>query len=90
MGRWKEWRGVYKQLVMVSQFGLSLVMPLLLCLLLCAWLTWRFEIGLWIYLPGFVFGLGASFTTAYKFYLSIEKSEDDSQEKKRVSFNRHK
>lgn len=46
---------------------------------------------MWIYIVGFFFGIGASFMTAYKFYLSeIQKEKKENKnKKKRVSFNKH-
>lgn len=87
----KHWSSVLKNLTMLSQLGLSLVSPLLLCLALCWWLTTRFGIGGWVYILGFFFGLGGSATVAYKVYRSVmnrEKKEQD-EKKHRVAFNRH-
>jgi len=85
----KEWPHIMRQLTMLSQIGLSLTVPLLICILLCSWLCNRFSLAGWIYLPGFFFGLGGSAMTAYKVYLAIMK-----QEKKRkpsgTAFNEHK
>lgn len=78
---------IFKKLPLVGQLGISLVMPLLLCFLLAYWLTRRFELGGWIYIPALVLGLGASFMTAYKVYLSsVDKTQKD---KKPVAFNKH-
>ena len=80
------------QFAMVGQLGLSLLMPLLLCLLLCYLLVTKLSVGAWVYIPGFVLGLGGSMTTAYKVYLSVihreekKKKERDSGE---VYFNKH-
>ena len=56
----KGWAHTMSSLSMFSQLGLSLAAPLLLCVLICSWLTGRFGIGTWIYIPGFFFGLGGS------------------------------
>lgn len=85
----KYWTDVFKQLSWLSQLGLSIIMPMLICVLLCAFLTIRFDIGGWIFIPGFILGLGASFTTGYNFYISeSHKSEKDKSERRR-GFNRH-
>ena len=84
----KGYRDILKNITIVTQFGLSLVMPLLLCLALCWYLCDRFSVGGWIYILGFFFGLGASGMTAYKFYLAvIEKQKKE--KKPKISFNRH-
>ena len=86
-----KWFGL-SQFVMVGQLGLSLLMPLLLCLFGCHLLTLRFNVGGWIYILGFFFGLGGSAMTAWKVYLSIMRHQGGSKPRKRkseVSFNRH-
>ncbi len=81
------------QFVMVGQLGLSLLVPLLLCLFLCYYLTTRFSIGGWVYIPGFILGLGGSCMTAWKVYLSVLRKDKDKTRSRRgadeVSFNRH-
>lgn len=79
---------IMRQVALIGQFGLSLVVPLLMCLFLCWFLTDRFSIGGWIYIPGFIFGLGSSFMTAYKLYISeCERSRKDKDHP--AAFNRH-
>lgn len=85
----KQWTEVLKNLSILTQFGLSLVTPLLLCLAGCWWLNSRFEIGTWIFFIGFFFGLGGSGMVAYKLYLSIIQKNNKEKKKKKVSFNRH-
>lgn len=92
----KKWTGMITNLTMLTQFGLSLVTPLFLCLALCWWLCDRFSVGTWIYLIGFFFGIGGGAVTAWKFGQSvlrhqkrIETEPDGKKKKKRVSFNRH-
>ncbi|MCD7735610.1 MAG: AtpZ/AtpI family protein [Lachnospiraceae bacterium] len=88
----KKNRDFIKNITLFSQFGLSLVTPLLMCMLACWWLTSHAGLGTWVYLPGFVLGLGGSGTFAYRSYLTVIKREEkDKNEKKRekVSFNKH-
>ena len=74
---------------MVGQLGLSLVMPVLMCLAVCYLLTSNLGCGAWIYIPGFILGLGASFMTAYKVYLSEERRNRKDGEHTPTAFNRH-
>ena len=74
---------------MVGQLGLSLVMPVLMCLAVCYLLTSNLGCGAWIYIPGFILGLGASFMTAYKVYLSEERRNREDGEHTPTAFNRH-
>ena len=62
----KKWTGMITNLTMLTQFGLSLVTPLFLCLALCWWLCDRFSVGTWIYLIGFFFGIGGGAVTAWQ------------------------
>ena len=88
----KDWQYILRNLSLLSQMGISLAAPLLLCLFLCSWLNSRFMIGGWIYIPGFIMGLGGSFMTAYKLYLAIMKEQKPKKKKNREhekAFNRH-
>jgi hypothetical protein len=87
----KHFRNIYKEILLFTQFGLSFIMPLLLCIGLCGFLVHKTGIGYWVYLFGFLFGLGGSFMTGYKFYVSIVKQDEKKQQnkKKRVSYNKH-
>ena len=85
----KEWSKAFRNLTILSQFGLSLAMPLLLCLFVAYQLREHFHLSYWISLPAFFFGLAASFMTAYKFYLSVSEKEKK-QEKKDRAFNQHR
>ncbi|EEJ50291.1 AtpZ/AtpI family protein [Oribacterium sinus] len=85
----KEWSKAFRNLTILSQFGLSLAMPLLLCLFVAYQLREHFHLSYWIYLPAFFFGLAASFMTAYKFYLSVSEKEKK-QETKDRAFNQHR
>ncbi len=85
----KHFKEVYQNIFMLSQLGLSFIMPLLLCLALCWFLTDKAGVGGWVYILGFFFGLGGSFTTAYKFYLTTIKYQKKEPKKKKISFNKH-
>ena len=85
----KKWSDILKNLTLLTQLGLSLVMPLLMCLGLCWWLCDTFRIGGWIYIPGFFFGLGSSGMTAWKFYRFIVNKEKKQEKKEKISFNSH-
>ena len=83
---------ILNNIALIGQFGLSLIMPLLICTFLCYFLVSKGIAGGWVYIPGFILGLGASFMTAYKFYLYVQKKEGPSSAPKRrkgIYFNRH-
>ncbi|MCR4590622.1 MAG: AtpZ/AtpI family protein [Lachnospiraceae bacterium] len=78
-------------LTLIGQLGLSLVVPVILCIMGCFFLVSHGLTGSWIYIPGFILGIGASFMTAYKFYLYATKGKHMKKktERKGVYFNRH-
>lgn len=83
MGR--NYKEIIKYLPLVGQMGLSIIMPILLCVLLCYFLTSRCDLGLWVYIPGFILGIGASFMTCYKIYTNATKN--DKKRRNKVGFN---
>ena len=74
---------------MIKQRGLAFITPLLLCLALCWFIISKTGVGVWVYIPGFFFGMGGSATVAYKFYLSINKQQKKKHKKDKIYFNRH-
>ena len=87
----KGWNEILAQLTMLGQLGLSLATPILMCLAICYLLCTRLHAPLWIYLPGMILGLGASFMTAYKVYLSVTNKEKKPRRgKEERSFNGHR
>lgn len=85
----KDWVTISQRLVMIGQLGLSLLMPLLISLGVCYLLSTRLGLGLWIYFPGFIFGLGGSFMTAYKLWLSVKRKAEKESEDESLAFNKH-
>lgn len=85
----KQWRDMYQNILMLTQFGISFVTPLLMCLALCWWLTAHLGLGGWVYIPGFFFGMGGSGMVAYKLYLSVMNREHKKEKRDKVSYNRH-
>jgi preprotein translocase subunit SecF len=86
----KKYADVFRHLTMVTQFGISLLTPTVFCLLICWWIISKTGVGEWIYIIGFIFGLGSSFMVAYKLYLSVMSKEEKQKEKRKtVSFNKH-
>ena len=85
----KDWVNISQRLIMLGQLGLSLVMPVLICMGACYLLTSRVGLGLWIYFPGLTFGLGASFMTAYKLWIKVIERERKKGEEEPPAFNSH-
>lgn len=76
-------------ITLLSQFGISLTAPLLICLFLCSMLTTHTGLGIWIYIPGFFLGLGSSAMTAWKFFQYVMKKNQTSEQATGISFNEH-
>ena len=85
----KDWMNLSQRLIMLGQLGLSLAMPLLICLGVCYLLTAKMGLGLLLYFPGFVFGLGGSFMTGYKMWQQVSAKERKKGEKEPPAFNSH-
>ena len=84
-----ELNSIVKNVALLGQLGLSVIMPMLICIAACWYLNTHLGVGLWVYILGFFFGLGSSFMTAYKFYLSEIQKEKKENKVKKVSYNRH-
>ena len=84
----REWNTILRHLTMLGQLGLSLIMPVLMCMGGCWLLCTKLGLGLWVYIPGFILGLGSSGVTAYKTWQQVMK-KDAKKDQENVSFNRH-
>ena len=89
MKEMKWWMDIVKNLTMLTQFSFTLVTPLLMCLCICWLLCAKANLGGWIYIPGFFFGMGGSGMVAWKLYVSVIGKQKKEETKKHISFNRH-
>ncbi|MBR4345284.1 MAG: AtpZ/AtpI family protein [Lachnospiraceae bacterium] len=80
---------IMKHVCMLGQLGLSIIIPIIICVLLCWFLTDKAGVGEWVFIPGLILGIGASFMSGYKFYLAETKKSREEDKKKTVSFNKH-
>ncbi len=71
---------VFQSLTLVLQFGLNMIVPILLCTLAGVWIGERFDI-LWIVVPCFIVGALSGFTSIYRMAKKIW--EQDSERRKR-------
>ena len=72
-------RSVYRTLTLVSQLGLSIVVPVLLCTFLGTWL--EDKTGLPLFIPLIILGVLAGLRNAY--ILAIHANEDPDDKKRR-------
>ena len=83
-----KYREILKNLSLLTQLGLSLIMPVLLCLFLCWFLVGKLGLPVWIFVPGILFGLGGSAMTGWKFYQIIMKDQKKDS-RKGINHNQH-
>ena len=55
-----DWRGLY----LLTQLGISVMVPPVLSLMAANWLVERFSLGYWVYLVAIFLGIGSAFTSA--------------------------
>ncbi len=85
MDRWMKALG---NLVWLTQLGLSILLPPLICLWGCSWLVNSRGAPMWLYLPAILLGLGAGMQNFWKFAkMMMKKSETTKGPAAR--FNRH-
>ena len=61
----KNQKKVFQSLTLILQFGLNMIVPIVLCTMLGAWLGKRYDIPV-ITVPLFIMGALAGFTNIYK------------------------
>lgn len=80
-----------KGLVWLSQLGISIVSPLILCLFGSVWLRNRYGLGSWLIVLGLLLGLLGSFSAGLTFYRNtVCVNQKTSKDKPPlVGFNEH-
>ncbi|MEG2038863.1 MAG: AtpZ/AtpI family protein [Oscillospiraceae bacterium] len=75
---------VMKNLTYIAQVGISVAVPLILCIFVTSWLQKRFELGTWIVLFGIIFGVGSSACSLIQFfkYMAREAKKGEDERKK--------
>ena len=61
----KNQKKVFQSLTLILQFGLNMIVPIVLCTMLGAWLGKKYDIPV-ITVPLFIMGALAGFTNIYK------------------------
>lgn len=84
----KGWYKALEDLVWLTQLGLSMLLPLLLCLGGAWWATNRWNWPLWVYLPAIFLGLAAGAQSFWQF--AKERMTRAKKERpRRMGFNSH-
>ena len=79
----KRQRKVFQSLTLILQFGLNMIVPIMLCTLLGVWLGKRYDI-LWITIPLFIVGALAGLTNIYKMAKKIYGLGKEDRKKQNV------
>lgn len=82
----------FNMLVWLTQLGISVAVPLALCILGAVWLRNRFGLGAWVLILGIGLGLYLAvdgFRTSLKAMEQMSGSKKSGKEEPPVSFNNH-
>ena len=84
----KGWYKALEDLVWLTQLGLNILLPLVLCLAGCWWAVDRWNWPEWLFLPAVLLGLAAG---AQNFWVFAKERLDRTKNEtsKRVGFNHH-
>lgn len=86
----KKLSEIGRNIALIGQLGVSLVVPVLFCMLVCYYLNTHVHVGGWVYIPGLILGIGSSCMTAWKLYVSEkDKSKKAKDQDHGPSFSRH-
>ena len=67
-------------LSMITQFGLSVAAPIVLCALAASWIKQRFGLGDWVSLAGILIGVGSGICSMVNFIKTIQKKIEEKEE----------
>ncbi len=85
----RSWAKTFKYLSWLTQLGVSIVAPPLLCVWACWWLQRRFGLGVWVMILGILFGLGGSVSSAAGFYRMMRRQAERDRQEPPPAFNDH-
>lgn len=83
--------GIFKaleDLVWLTQLGLDLLLPLVVCLGGCWWAVNHWDWPMWLYLPAILLGLGAGAQNFWRFAKArLKRAKKEAP--RRIGFNTH-
>ena len=77
---------IFQSLTLILQFGLNMIVPILMCTLFGVWIGRRYDI-MWITIPLFLVGALAGFTSVFRMARKIIE-QDSSRDRKHVKKNK--
>ena len=84
-----DWMQALSDIIWLSQLGLSVLLPPVLCLWLASWLTTAKDVGGWVYVPLLALGLLAGAQNFRKFFALMRKRAERKKDAS-VNFNTHR
>ncbi len=85
----RSWTKTFKYLSWLTQLGVSVAAPPLLCIWICWQLQRRFGLGEWLMILGILFGLGGSISSAAGFYRMTRRQAERGEPEPPPAFNDH-
>ena len=79
-------RQVWDSLVLIFQFGINMIVPILMCTLFGVWIGKKFDM-LWIVVPLFFMGAAAGGQNIYRMSKRLFETKSDKGKKKNVKKN---
>ncbi len=79
-------RQVWDSLVLIFQFGINMIVPILMCTFLGVWIGKKFDI-LWIVIPLFFMGAVAGGQNIYRMSKRLFETKSEKGKKKNVKKN---
>ena len=64
-------KDIAKNLALITQIGLSICTPIILCILAAKWLMDKFSLGGWVIIAGALIGAGAGIMSLIKLGRSV-------------------
>lgn len=81
---------VLKNLVWITELGLSVAAPPVLCILAAVWLRDRFGLGGWVVVLGVLLGVGGAAASLVSCLRAMKAAVDGKKDDRGTSFNEHK
>ena len=69
----------FKNLGLISQLALSMLVPCFITIALCTWLKNKLGLGNWIVVVGILWGIGSGFVSVYRYMQKAMRDADKQQ-----------
>ena len=78
-------RKIFQSLTLILQFGINMIVPIVMCTMLGVWLGEKYDIS-WITIPLFIMGALAGFTNIFKMARKVygQDGESDRSHAKKI------